>query len=69
MGNTSSSNNSNKSAENEFDNFYDIIDYVATYYILTMDFKSLSKLAEKEYCNKLVILTSDIIKKYFNDIN
>ena len=68
MGNTSSSNNSNKSANNEFDNFYDIIDYVATYYILTMDFKSLSKLSEKEYCNKLVILTSDIIKKYFNDI-
>ena len=68
MGNTSSSNNSNKSAKNEFDNFYDIIDYVATYYILTMDFKSLSKLAEKEYCDKLVILTSDIIKKYFNDM-
>ena len=41
---------------------YDIIDYIATYYILTMDFKSLSKLCEKEYCDKLVVLTSDIIK-------
>jgi hypothetical protein len=33
-----------------------------------MDFKSLSKLCEKEYCDKLVILTSDIIKRYFNDM-
>ena len=67
MGNSASSN-SNKSAEKEFGNFYDIIDYIATYYILTMDFKSLSKLCEKEYCDKLVILTSDIIKRYFNDM-
>jgi hypothetical protein len=68
MGNSASSSNSNKSAEKEFSNFYDIIDYIATYYILTMDFKSLSKLCEKEYCDKLVILTSDIIKRYFNDM-
>ena len=67
MGNIASSN-SNKSAENQFNNFYDVIDYIATYYILTMDFKSLSKLSEKEYCNKLVVLTSDIIERYFNDI-
>ena len=67
MGNSASSN-SNKSAEKEFSNFYDIIDYIATYYILTMDFKSLTKLCEKEYCDKLVILTSDIIKRYFNDM-
>ena len=33
-----------------------------------MDFKSLSKLSEKEYCDKLVILTSDIIERYFNEI-
>ena len=68
MGNTSSTTNSNKSSEKEFDNFYDIIDYIATYYILTMDFKSLSKLSEKEYCDKLVVLTSDIIKRHFNDM-
>ena len=65
MGNTSSSSNS--SSKQEFDNFYNIIDYIATYYILTMDFKSLSKLSEKEYCDKLVIITSDIIERYFND--
>ena len=66
MGNTTSSN-SNKSAKKEFDNFYEIIDYIATYYILTMDFKSLSKLSEKAYCDKLVVLTSDIIERYFNN--
>jgi len=67
MGNTTSSN-SNKSADKEFKNFYDVVDYIATYYILTMDFKSLSKLSEKAYCDKLVILTSDIIQRYFNDM-
>jgi len=64
MGNSTSST---KKAESEFNNFYEIIDYIATYYILTMDFKSLSKLSEKAYCDKLVVLTSDIIDRYFND--
>jgi hypothetical protein len=45
-----------------------ILDYIATYYILTMDFKSLKKLYEKEYCNQLVILTSDIVERYFTDL-
>jgi len=65
MGNSTSST---KKSESEFENFYDIIDYIATYYILTMDFQSLSKLSEKAYCDKLVILTSDIVDRYFNDM-
>jgi hypothetical protein len=65
MGNFISSNS--KKPETEFNNFYEVVDYIATYYILTMDFKSLSKLSEKVYCDKLVILTSDIIERYFND--
>jgi len=41
------------------DNTFDtIIDYIATHYILTMDFKNLTKLSEKAYCDKLIILTS-----------
>ena len=64
MGNSASSI---KKSKNQFDNFYDVVDYIATYYILTMDFKSLSKLSEKAYCDKLVILTSDIIERYFNE--
>ena len=69
MGNiiSSTSNNNNNNPQKEFNNFYDVVDYIASYYILTMDFKSLSKLSEKSYCDKLVILTSDIFQKYFND--
>lgn len=54
-------------AKTKTKNFYQVIDYIATHYILTMDFKSLRKLSEKEYCNKLVLLTSDIINRYFNE--
>jgi hypothetical protein len=64
MGNSKSST---KNSESQFNNFYEVIDYIATYYILTMDFKSLNKLSEKTYCDKLVVLTSDIIDRYFND--
>jgi hypothetical protein len=71
MGN-SSSTNSNKNiptdSKKDFENFYEIIDYIATYYILTMDFKSLTKLSQKEYCDNLVILTSTIISQNFNDL-
>lgn len=69
MGNFFSRNTSTtKTTENSFTNFYEVIDYIATYYILTMDFKSLSKLTEKEYCDNLIVLTSDIIQRYFTDL-
>jgi hypothetical protein len=75
MGNTPSINSNTKAPtinENapdlKLNSFYDVIDYIATHYILTMDFKSLSKLSEKAYCDKLIILTSDIIQKNFNDM-
>ena len=55
---------------NKFDNFGQMMDYIATHYILTMDFDSMSKLAsEPKYCDELVIITSDIIKKHFNDLD
>ena len=41
-----------------------ILDVLATKYILTQNFQDMKKLGDKEYCNKLVILTSDIIKKF-----
>jgi hypothetical protein len=64
MGNFFSKKSEN--TDKQFSNFYEVIDYIATYYILTMDFKSLKKLSEKEYCDNLVVLTSDIIQKHFN---
>lgn len=44
------------------------IDYVATHYILTSDFQSLRKLNEKTYCEKMIVLTSDIINNKFSDL-
>jgi hypothetical protein len=64
MGNTSSTKNAKKDG---FNNFYNILDFISTYYILTMNFESLTKLSDKSYCDKLVVLTSDIIERYFND--
>ena len=69
MGNASSTQNKNsKNDVKQFSNFYEIIDYIASYYILTMDFQSLSRLSDKKYCDRLVVLTSDIIKKQFTDL-
>jgi hypothetical protein len=70
MGNQTSSTNNDKSTNNELKpkSISQILDYVATYYILTMDFKSLKKLYDKDYCDKLVILTSDIVERYFTDM-
>ena len=44
------------------------LDYIASHYILTMDFQSLRKLHEKEYCEELIGLTSKIVDKHFNDL-
>jgi hypothetical protein len=77
MGNSQSSNNTNNNNYTNYtnnsdttkksDEFYEVIDFIATNYILTMNFKSLSKLSEKAYCDKLIVLTSDIIQKNFSD--
>lgn len=68
MGNQTSSLNTNKNDELKPKSISQILDYISTHYILTMDFKSLRKLHEKEYCDKLVILTSDIIQRYFTEM-
>jgi hypothetical protein len=59
---------SNERPQEEFEDFYDVIDFITSNYILTMDFKSLTKLSEKEYCDKIVLLSTDIIKNSFNDM-
>ena len=71
MGNKISNNNdSGFDEETELDNLSleDKLDFIATHYILTMDFNSLRKLYEKDYCEKLVLLTSNIIDKNFNHL-
>lgn len=49
-------------------NLGQLIDYIATHYILTMNFESLKKLSDKSYCDQLVVLTADIIEKYFTPL-
>jgi hypothetical protein len=48
---------------------YETIDFIATHYILSMDFKSMQKLHDQEYCDNLTILTSSIIDKHVGIID
>ena len=54
-----------KDTSNNNKEFVNTIDFIASHYILSMNSKSLRKMYEKEYCNKITILTSDIIQKHF----
>lgn len=67
MGNQTSSQTNDKN-ELKPKTISQILDYIATHYIITMDFKSLRRLYDKDYCDKLVILTSDIVQRYFTDM-
>jgi len=69
MGNqvsTTSINSSNDKLDNK--TVGKLVDYIATHYILTMDFQSLIKLFDKKYCDNLVILTSEVIERHFTDM-
>jgi hypothetical protein len=70
MGNSISlySNIQSGGGEQKLITLSDTLDFIASYYILTMDFTTLSQLHEKKYCDELVVLTSDIINKYFSDL-
>lgn len=41
---------------------------IATHYILTMDFESLKNLHDQKYCDKLVVLTSNIMEQNVSDM-
>ena len=45
----------------------ELVDTIASYYILTMDFVSLNKLLEKQYCDDLIVLTADIMKAHLTN--
>jgi len=75
MGNTNSNSNNTDNTDNDNDktnlkpkDINQMVDYIATHYILTMDFKSLHKMYQKEYCDKLVLLTSEIIANNYTDM-
>lgn len=46
-----------------------IIDYIATNYILTQNFQDMKNLSDPKYCNNLVILTSKIIAENLNNMD
>ena len=60
MGNTNSTTAA-KNLTNE-------IDRIATYYIFSMTDDVLSKMSEKDYCNKLVILTAKVFDEKLNNL-
>jgi hypothetical protein len=45
----------------------EILDFISAHYILTMNYYSLRKLVDKDYCNKLTELITKIIMNYFNE--
>ena len=46
-----------------------VLDYIATKYITQADFTELQNLHKAEYCDKLVVLTSKVIKQFLSDNN
>jgi len=61
MGNAPSTGN-----ENKVKTLPEVIDYVATNLIMTQNFRDMKNLADQQYCDKLVILTSDVIGQKLN---
>ena len=46
-----------------------VVNYIATKYIISMDFTNLKNLYDDDYCRQLTILTSGVIEKYFTDLD
>ena len=65
MGNALSNSNVDKTNKKSLSQ---IIDYVATNYILTQSFKDMEKLTDTDYCNNLVILTSKIVDQKLSNL-
>lgn len=64
MGNQQTKTTTDETSQNDTEttiNFLRLIDSVATKLILTSDFQDMMNLEDKTYCDKLVILTSDVI--------
>lgn len=66
MGNTLSGASS--LTDNKSKSLYEVIDYIATNYILSQNFQDMVNLSDMNYCEKLVVLTSNIIEDKFNHL-
>jgi len=45
-------------------NLGQVMNFIATHYILTQSFKDLEALKDPKYCDKLIVITSDVLNKY-----
>ena len=61
-------NASVKKAEKE-KNLNEIINFIATNYILTQTFEDLVSLKDEKYCDKLIIVTSEVLEKYLSKMD
>ena len=70
MGNQNSRNSRENDKDDDISNmkFENVVSYVAAKYITQANFKDLENLHKPEYCNKLVILTSKVIKHHLSDM-
>ena len=64
MGTSQSKNDKEKPSQK---NLPDVINYLASNYILEQNFQDMVNLRDAKYCNDLVILTSDVIGEYLNN--
>jgi hypothetical protein len=53
----------------ENDDNFTMLDLIATQYIVRGTFEDMKNLVKKEYCDKLVIVTTDVISHYFKEKN
>lgn len=73
MGNKISMENNKISLSDEFiqnsnPSFFHTLDFISCHYIFTTNFENMTKLYDKKYCDELVILTGDIINKYYSEL-
>lgn len=50
-------------------NLSEIINFVATHYILTQSFEDMENLKDPKYCDKLIVVTSDVLNKYLTKMD
>lgn len=50
-------------------NLSEIINFVATNYILTQSFEDMESLKDPKYCDKLIVVTSDVLNKYLTKMD
>ena len=61
-------NESSKLSGNKEETLIDMVDLIATNYILESNFRDMKSLAKTKYCDELVILTSKVIASNLNDM-